>query len=796
MDIRENRNSEESRGHRENQTDVLSSSLDQEELDIRDLLQSLKRKKKILMFTAGLIFCGSLFYTIYSRVFNPVYRGSFSILISDPMTPGEKQSSETSSSLFEDIAINKSTYETETLITVLKSQLFLEDVASEFDLNYKSLSSKISINQNSAQSNKKAQGILNVNLVFNNKEKGKLILDKLAETYLQVSLIRRQQKLQDGLQFLTNQAPEIQKKKNELQANLVTFREKNKLIEPKKEGDLLKVQQKSIESQILELEADRNRLKTITIEIKNGSVSARGFKKEMDDGLSISDFNQSLLQQLISVEAEIAKAKSKYTSNSNVVKGLELRLTQIQPILLKDQLKAVSTALKLNQARLDSLYQQKEVIEEKFVKHPALIKQYQDIEQKLDIANKNLLSLVSARETFQLEMAQNNTPWRIISNPQMDNNPIKPSFIKNLSAGALIGLLTGSVLAYIRDKKDHVFHSAMEVKEEFKFPLLGHIPHVNIFQRIREEKNSILDYLTQSNNSLSKSNSKVDNYQRFFYQEAFRNFYTSIRFLSGDEKINTLLVTSSLPKEGKSLINILLAKTLADMGERILLIDADMRKPTLHFRLAQNNLIGLSNLLTDASLSFEEVTKPVQGINNLDIIPGGTTPPDPTRLLSSKRFSSTLDEIKESKKYDMILFDSPPVIGLADSILISDKVDGVILLIGLDVIDRDLPGESINRIKSMGSNLYGLVTNCTLNESGGEFNRYGSYGYKYSYGGASRYEYNPSAIYETYSNDEKEKSKDTKEVSKFEKINKKDKSKLFYQTLIKKLNIFLNWIDS
>ena len=109
----------------------------------------------------------------------------------------------------------------------------------------------------------------------------------------------------------------------------------------------------------------------------------------------------------------------------------------------------------------------------------------------------------------------------------------------------------------------------------------------------------------------------------FFYTEAFRNLYTSIRFLNTDRKVKTLVLSSSLPKEGKTLVNLVLAKTLTDMGQKVLLVDSDMRKPQLHYRLGLNNIRGLSNFLTDTSLSYRDVIQPVREINNLSVITGG-----------------------------------------------------------------------------------------------------------------------------------------------------------------------------
>ena len=137
-----------------------------------------------------------------------------------------------------------------------------------------------------------------------------------------------------------------------------------------------------------------------------------------------------------------------------------------------------------------------------------------------------------------------------------------------------------------------------------------------------------------------------DKYDRFFYQEAMRNLFTSIKFLSSDNKIKVLTLTSSIPAEGKSLVNILLAKTISDLGKRVLLIDADLRKPQIHKRLELNNIRGLSNYLSDDSLEIDDVIQKVPNNKNWDVITAGQTVPDTTRLFSSKRMKDLFLNLK------------------------------------------------------------------------------------------------------------------------------------------------------
>ena len=246
-------------------------------------------------------------------------------------------------------------------------------------------------------------------------------------------------------------------------------------------------------------------------------------------------------------------------------------------------------------AALTTARSQQATLNSQFLQQPGLIKQYEALQQRLEIAKQNLAGLVSAREKFQLEIAQRTVPWRVIAEPTINPDPIKPSVPRNLALGTVLGLVAGAAAGLLRDRMDHVFHHAGEVKDDLGLPLLGHIPHVEFFKGVREDKRFLLQELDKSVTADDDADAaKQRRYQRFFYQEAFRNLFTSIRFLNSDQPLRSIALTSSSPAEGKSLIIVLLAKTLSEMGQRVLLIDADLRKPQMHIRLGLNNLTGLT----------------------------------------------------------------------------------------------------------------------------------------------------------------------------------------------------------
>ncbi|ABI46364.1 polysaccharide biosynthesis tyrosine autokinase [Synechococcus sp. CC9311] len=786
-----------------------------DEIDLRELWRALKRRKKIVGFTAAAVLVLSGVVTTYQRLFMPVYEGSFALLITDPISNeggnNSAASSAASGTVFEQLARNTTQNDIPTLIEVLESPLLLAPIAKRFDVSENELAERINITTGGAK-RKEAEGVLKVSLTGRNPKEDGQLLEAISAAYLQTALQQRQKRLTDGIAFLDLQAPALQAKADAIQGELAEFRRRHSLLEPAIEGTALKQREATLATQIFGFEAERSRLKRVRQDIASGSLSARGFQEaistgsggvvtgnQQSQGLAVSDADQSLLQQLLKVETELAEARSKFVNNSSMVLSLEARLEQLQPLLRENQLEAVDAALGLNANRLATARAQERTLQDNFLKQPALIKQYETLQTKLTLAQENLSGLVSARETFRLESAQSSVPWRVIDPPEIDPNPIKPSIPRNLALGAMLGLVAGVAAGLIRDRFDHVFHLPAEVKDDLNLPLLGHIPHVAFFKGVREDKRFLLNELDQSSNNNATNapeSRKQDRYQRFFYQEAFRNLFTSLRFLNTERPLKAVALTSSLPAEGKSLVNVLLAKTLAEMGQRVLLVDADLRKPQLHIRLGINNLQGLSNLITEDALHWRDLCKQVPGYENWSVMTAGLRPPDPTRLLSSQRMHDLVQEITQSNDFDLVLFDTPPVLGLADASLVAEHCDGLMLLVSLNRVDRGLPQEAVNRIVSSGVPLLGLITNAVSTEEQSNQFGYGKYGYgKYGYGrygyGYGGYNSYSAALYANYADPEDSIDSSSEGAGKSLKA-----SPTWREQLRERSRRFMQWLDN
>ena len=718
----------------------------QEGFSIRDFYSALMRRKKLFSVLFISFFVYSILATINKRYFSPVYLGTFSVMINDPVNSSDKSTFPgDSGQIYENLAMNSQTNDVPTLIGFLKSPLVLKETAEKFNLSPLQLSKQIKIVRGTRNSGK---GIIKVRITGKDIKRHKDLVDSIGKVYLQAALDFRQKKLNDGLTFLEKQYPQLQSKTSSLEDELAVFRIVNNVVDPTEDAIIAKEDFVLIENVISNLKESKDRIIKIKKDLKNSKLNIRGFEEAIDiansyvkfrdedggfKGVKIEDSSKSLLNEGLILEKEIAKARIKFTENSKTVQGLNAKLNKLKPLLLKTQNQVLETALDLNEDNLAIANLKLQETVQRIEKLPQLIKEYNNLIYRLTFSRERLQGLLSAQENFQLELAQNSVPWTIISGPYVKDIPINAPFAQEIPKGIILGLVFAATLAFIRDFVDYVYHSPLDVKDDIGYTLIGNIPYVNFFRNTREDKKSILSDLNDFKQTGNVKLDKQNNSQRFFYQEAFRNIYTSLRFLNTNDEVNVFTLTSSIPSEGKSQINILLSKTLSELGEKILLIDADLRKPQIHTRLGLDNFVGLSNVLTDNKILWKDVLQKVDGFENWDVMPAGLVPPDPTLLLGSERMKNLIKEIKNSKEYTYVIIDSPPVLGLADASITSAYCNGTILIVSLNQVKRSLPKQSIQTLISNKSNFLGVITN-NLKKEKREISEYGAaYSYAETY---------------------------------------------------------------
>lgn len=285
--------------------------------------------------------------------------------------------------------------------------------------------------------------------------------------------------------------------------------------------------------------------------------------------------------------------------------------------------------------------------------------------------------------------------------------PFTPNVYKNLAIGLLAGVVIGLGAAFAIEFVDDTIKTPDDVINKLKLPLLGVVP--------RSSKDA--SFLEELKN------------QRSEISEAYYTIMTSIQFVSNNSFPRTMLVTSTRSSEGKSSTSLALAQNLAKMGARVVLVDADMRKPS--FKTSQAEEIGLATLLVSNGDPMEHVS--ATSVPNLSLLPSGPIPPNPAQLLATNRINTILTDL--TAHYDIVLVDSPPVLGLADVPILAAICEATMLVVEAGSARRPAVLSSLTRLMAANAQVSGVVLTKYNPRDGGYGYGYGSgYGYGYGYG--------------------------------------------------------------
>lgn len=299
----------------------------------------------------------------------------------------------------------------------------------------------------------------------------------------------------------------------------------------------------------------------------------------------------------------------------------------------------------------------------------------------------------------------------IIDNGKIPTSPFTPNVFKNLAIGLLAGVILGLGLAFAIEFVDDTLKTPEDVINKLKVPLLGIVPKT-------AKGVSFVDELKEQRSEIS---------------EAYYTIMSSIQFISNNNFPRRALVTSTRPSEGKSSTSLALAQNLARAGAKVVLVDADMRKPS--FKTSQPSDIGLATLLVNPGRAMDHVA--TTALANLSLLPSGPIPLNPAELLATNRIEAILSEL--SDHFDIVLIDSPPVLGLADSPVLSAICDATILVVEAGSARRPAVLSSLRRLQSANASITGVILTKYNPKNGGYGYGYGSgYGYGYGYGYGTR----------------------------------------------------------
>lgn len=345
---------------------------------------------------------------------------------------------------------------------------------------------------------------------------------------------------------------------------------------------------------------------------------------------------------------------------------------------------------------------------------------------KFDIenANKTVEAVVKRLQEITLIKDYTGIDTQLIAQPCM-GVLVRPKLPLVLGLAGVMGLVLGAGLAYLVDVADKSFRSPEEIRRQLGLPVIGHIPVIESSKRSRVAENA----------APGLSPILATYYQpKSRPAEAYRAVRTSLYFSTHGEGHRVIQVTSPNPGDGKTTLAANLAVAMADSGKRVLLLEADFRRPRVHRYFALDNTIGVSSIIT-GDAEIPDVIQPT-AIRNLWAMPCGPRPNNPSDLLTSPRFKEMIDTLRD--QHDFVIIDTPPILAVTDASVVAPRVDAVLLVVRLTKHARDGASRATEMLGALGARILGVVVNGVAKSAGYGYGS-GRYGYgSYRYGG-SRY---------------------------------------------------------
>lgn len=682
------------------------------ELNLRQLLLVVQRRKVIIGSVAMAVTAATWLWTLSQT---PQYEGRFQLLV-EPVTAEQNLQELTKIAGANNAPGQGLDYNTQ--IQVLRSPELMTPIAQSLQSRYPGLGYGALL-QNLTVMRLQETKILEVRYRGTDPAQIKEVLDELSESYLRYSLQERQTNLRQGIQFVNAQLETLRKRVDRSQEDLQKFRQRYNFIEPEILSQQLSQQSSTLTQQRLEIDkqlAEAQKLYA-SLQEREGAASA----------LSEAPQYQKLMERLRDIETKSAIEASRFSAQNPTMQTLQDQRENLVPLLrqearrvLGDRLATVATQIQILEVRSQAIAEADSVLSQQLNQFPVLSRQYTDLQRELKVATESLNRFLATRETLQIDAAQKEVPWQLISEPTQPQTPISPNLQRNFLLGAIGGILLGLVAALLAERLDNTFHSADELREATRLPLLGVIPYN------RELTDEPAPRFQIPMMQAMQTTAQV--YMTSGFREAFRSLHANVRLLTSDTSVRSLVISSALPGDGKSTVALNLAQAASAMGQRVLLVDADLRRPQVSRILALPNLRGLSNLIS-SELDARQVIQRLPDDHpyaapgsNLYVLTSGQIPPDPTKLLSSKKMKYLIEQFQAV--FDLVIYDTPPLVGLADSSLLASETDGIVVIVGLGRTDRTALTEALDRLKISQTPILGMVANGVKSQATKSYSHY------------------------------------------------------------------------
>lgn len=556
------------------------------------------------------------------------------------------------------------------------------------------------------------------------------VLAALQAVYQEYNLEQDKRRLTEGLAFVNEQSIEARGQLRQTEGSLEEFRQNQNLIDPEQQAQAVATALSTVEQERRTLSSQFAEAQT-RYDVLQQQLSLSPQQALTSTRLSQSARYQALLEELQKTDLELARQRVRLTDAHPTIQDLlETRNRQLQLLAEESQrvgggvadvvtasgealrqegqlsqteqdlagkLVEMQSELQALQARDRTLAQTEAQLRAELDRFPSLIAEYNRLQPEVEIQQNTIKQLLETRQALSQELARGGFKWEVVEPPQQGKQ-IAPNKKKNLLLGGVVGVFLGGLAAFAREALDDSVHSSEQLKQKVTLPLLGIVPQLPATKVHRS-----MGVFRSSDNRVAEM-AQTLHWQPF--RESLDLIYKNLQMLGSASSDRSVLVTSALPGEGKSTVVLGLALSAARLHQRVLLIEGDLRRPTLQSRLDLPETGGLSGFLSGKT-DRPQVQRIAIADITLDVLSAGEVPQDPLKLLSSQRMRDLMAEFVQT--YDLVLVDTSPVLGTVDVLQTALLCDAVILLARLDRITQSELTEAIATLARF--NVLGIVAN-------------------------------------------------------------------------------------
>ena len=447
---------------------------------------------------------------------------------------------------------------------------------------------------------------------------------------------------------------------------------------------------------------------------------------------------QDILKEQTALSAQYTEALAQYGPKYPKVTRLEAQIKELDQLIAREktnianQVEADYRGARQREILLKEALDQQKAETNKTAEK---LVQYNILKREAD-TNKQLYDgMLQKLKEAGISAGLRSSNIRVVDPALIPSGPARPNKTRNFLLSVVVGLLGGIGLALLREYLDNTVKTPDDVERLARLPSLAVVPALSSSSGKRRGRFSKLLRTPVVTAKEGRAELVSHHMPQSQMSEAFRALRTSLLLSQADHPPQVILLTSPLPREGKTTAAVNLAVTLAQLGDKTILVDADLRKPGINraLSLVDGKHAGLSSYLAGVS-SLDLIVVPHPAITNLAAIPTGPIPPNPADLLSSRRLTELIADLRS--RYKFVVIDSPPIMGATDAVILSVLVDGVLMV----VRSGDTPKEAFTRTRDLLAgvkcHMLGVVLNAVDASSPDYYYSYRYY--PYSYGGYSR----------------------------------------------------------